>query len=298
MAGILLHKRLRTLESAADEEGDFLLAIQHQRAAEGFRQQISRKTESIAAVVRHHLRLHHSDSCVVLPPHSWIQGGFNLCVLVDIQGRSSSDSRTVVFRCPMPHKLAEQQYPGTIDEKVSCEAAAYAWIQDYCLDIRIPHLYAFGFTDGSQVRVSAFPVDPLTPLHTLMADGPSRDPVYPRQSDAMVCSPLALPSETRLSFPRLPSTIELHPGPMHAGHRLCLHAPRAHWARDRPDALDHLGSASARSSPPDAAVSGHGTYHALASSSPPTLHRLFQVQPKRRDNYAYEPTADAHHHDP
>ncbi|KAL2257700.1 hypothetical protein VTK26DRAFT_9280 [Humicola hyalothermophila] len=147
---VLLHKRLRTFESAADDEGDFLLAIQHQRAAERFRQQIGRETDSIAAVVRHHLRLRHDDSCVVLPPDSWIQGGFNLCVLVDVQSRSSSESRRVVFRCPMPHKLAEQQHPGTIDEKVSCEVAAYAWMQDHCTDIRIPHLYALGLADGSQ----------------------------------------------------------------------------------------------------------------------------------------------------
>ncbi|GAB1311532.1 hypothetical protein MFIFM68171_01742 [Madurella fahalii] len=150
MAGILLHNRLHTLESTAEGEGDFLLAIQHQRAAERFRQQIGRETELIAAVVKHHLRLRHDDSCVVLPPNSWIQGGFNLCILVDVQSRSSSESRRVIFRCPMAHKLAEQQYPGTIDEKISCEAATYAWMQDYCADIRIPHLYAFGFADGSQ----------------------------------------------------------------------------------------------------------------------------------------------------
>ncbi|KAK3324800.1 hypothetical protein B0T19DRAFT_239295 [Cercophora scortea] len=150
MAGILLHNRRRTFVSAADDEADFLLAIQHQRTAEGFRQQISRMTESITAVVRHHLHLRQDDGCVVLPPDLWIQGGFNLCVLIDVQSRSSSESRRVVFRCPMPHKLAEQQHPGTIDEKVSCEAAAYAWMQDYCADIRIPHLYAFGFADGSQ----------------------------------------------------------------------------------------------------------------------------------------------------
>ncbi|KAK3391216.1 hypothetical protein B0H63DRAFT_467496 [Podospora didyma] len=150
MAGILLRNRLRMLKSAASDESDFLLAIQHQRAAEGFRRQISHETGSIAAVIRHHLGLRHNDSCVVLPPDSWIQGGFNLCVLVDVQPCSSSESRRFVFRCPMPHKLAEQQHPGTIDEKVSCEAAAYAWMQDFCADIRIPHLYAFGFVDGSQ----------------------------------------------------------------------------------------------------------------------------------------------------
>jgi hypothetical protein len=114
MAGMLLHKRLRTFDSAADDEGGFLLAIQHQRAAEGSRQQIGSETESIVAVVRHHLRLRHDDNCIVLPPDSWIQGGFNLCVHVDVQSRGLTEFRRVVFRCPVPHQLAEQQHPGII----------------------------------------------------------------------------------------------------------------------------------------------------------------------------------------
>lgn len=151
MAGILFKGRLRTIESAAEDESNFLLAIQHQRAAEAFRDKIGRETESIAAVVRHHLRLRRDDSCVVLPLDTWIQGGFNLCVLVDVQSRTSFCSRRLVFRCPLPHRLAEQHHPGTIDEKVSCEVATYVWMQDNCADIRIPYLYAFGFADGSQV---------------------------------------------------------------------------------------------------------------------------------------------------
>jgi hypothetical protein len=51
----------------------------------------------------------------------------------------------------MPYKLAEEQHPGTVDEKVSCEAASYIWMQEHCTDIRIPHLYGFGFTDGKCV---------------------------------------------------------------------------------------------------------------------------------------------------
>ncbi|KAK4146361.1 uncharacterized protein C8A04DRAFT_25871 [Dichotomopilus funicola] len=158
MAGILLNGRQRTLNSAADDEDDFLLAIQHQRAAERFREQIRLERDSIVVVVRHHLRLRRGDSCAVLPSDSWIQGGFNLCVLVDVRSRASSESRRVVFRCPMPHKLAEQHHPGTIDEKVSCEAAVYAWMQAHCTDIRIPYLYAFGFAGGSQfAHISQWP---------------------------------------------------------------------------------------------------------------------------------------------
>ncbi|SPQ27350.1 ea153f7d-7e81-4a73-a44c-fb147887f085 [Thermothielavioides terrestris] len=152
MAGIVLRNQLRTLKSVAWEETDFLLAVQHQRDADDFRQRISGESDSIAAVVRHHLRLRADDSCVVLPPESWIQGGFNLCVLVDVQSRQSSrqSSRRFVFRCPLPHKLAEHRHPGTIDEKVACEVATYCWMQEHCADVRIPHLYAFGFADGSR----------------------------------------------------------------------------------------------------------------------------------------------------
>jgi hypothetical protein len=113
----LLHKTQRSLESAAEEEGDFLLAVQHQRAADAFRQQLWQQKDSIAAVVRHHLGLRKTDSCTVLPPDLWIQGGFNLCVLVHVQSPSRGAATRLVFRCPMPHKLAEKQYPGTIDEK-------------------------------------------------------------------------------------------------------------------------------------------------------------------------------------
>lgn len=151
MPGVLLQKKLRSLESAAEEEGDFLLAVRHQAAAESFRQRLWHQRDLIAALVRHHFHLGTNDRCTVLPPGEWIQGGFNLCILVQVESRGSS--KRLVFRCPMPHKLAEQQYPGTIDEKVACEVAVYAWMQEHCPGIRIPHLYAFGFANGSHVSV-------------------------------------------------------------------------------------------------------------------------------------------------
>jgi len=48
----------------------------------------------------------------------------------------------------MPHKLAEAKHPGTIDEKLSSEVGAYVWMQEFCPDIPIPHLYGFGFSDN------------------------------------------------------------------------------------------------------------------------------------------------------
>lgn len=147
---ILLHNKPRSFESAAEEENNFLLSIQHQCAAEHLRRRLWDQRELIQATVRHHLRLDTDDVCIVLPPESWLQGGFNICVVVEVDSKGLI--RRLIFRCPMPHKLAEQRYPGTIDEKVGCEVATYVWMQEHCTDIRIPNLYAFGLADGGHVR--------------------------------------------------------------------------------------------------------------------------------------------------
>ncbi|KAM4057286.1 hypothetical protein HRG_014854 [Hirsutella rhossiliensis] len=144
---ILYRGQLLSIGSAAGHESNVVLCIRHQRAAVRFSRLLWDQKESIAALVRSHLDLPKNDPCIVLPPDIWIPGGFNLCVLVEATVAGSLTK--LVFRCPMPHKPAERQYPGTIDEKVRCEVAAYAWMQEHCHEIRIPSLYAFGFTDGS-----------------------------------------------------------------------------------------------------------------------------------------------------
>lgn len=78
-------------------------------------------------LVKHHMALCRRDKCTVLPPPYWIRRSFNVCVMVS-QGevRSSRSYTEVVFlnfrspfqSCPMPQKLAEARYPGSIDEKV------------------------------------------------------------------------------------------------------------------------------------------------------------------------------------
>ncbi|KAJ4305992.1 hypothetical protein N0V88_000783 [Collariella sp. IMI 366227] len=147
---IILRHKTRTLESAAAQETNFLLAFQHQRDADAFRQQLWEKRSLIEAAVRHCFKLGEGDKCTLLPPQAWLQGGFNLCTFVDIESRGIA--RRVVFRCPMTHKLAERQYPGTLDEKMANEVATYAWMQQHCPDIRIPLLYSFAFLGGGHMR--------------------------------------------------------------------------------------------------------------------------------------------------
>jgi hypothetical protein len=42
-------------------------------------------------------------------------------VCIPVEVRSAGFNQKLIFRCSMPHKLAEATYPGTIDEKLSSE---------------------------------------------------------------------------------------------------------------------------------------------------------------------------------
>ncbi|OBT65052.1 hypothetical protein VE03_05186 [Pseudogymnoascus sp. 23342-1-I1] len=53
----------------------------------------------------------------------WIRGGFNVCIPIEVQ--STRGDKKLIFRCPMPHKLAEAKYPGTVDEKLSSKVGTF-----------------------------------------------------------------------------------------------------------------------------------------------------------------------------
>jgi hypothetical protein len=114
---------------------------------------LSRQADEIRQLVAHHFRLGSTDGCVVATRDRWIYGRFNVCVPVEVQ----KHAKRVLVRCPMQHALAESFYPGTVDEKISCEVATYAWMQENSPDISIPGLIGFGFRDGRHVRCSLRP---------------------------------------------------------------------------------------------------------------------------------------------
>lgn len=225
----------RTFESAAETENNVLLAIRHQKDAERFADQLWAQKDSIASLVKHHLGLGRDDACKVLPQNTWIQGGFNICVVVEVS--SAGSTRRFIFRCPMAHKLAERQYPGTIDEKVSSEVATYIWIQENCPDIRIPNLFAFGFRDGSHVSLCKASTRQL-------ADDPNFGFVLVHSYPGTADLPENLSQDLAVDLPcfSLPAAFELQPQPNYSFSGKRLHAPRAYWPRDWPNAFTHLGA--------------------------------------------------------
>ncbi|KPM44968.1 hypothetical protein AK830_g1608 [Neonectria ditissima] len=98
-------------------EVDYIPAIKNQYT------NIWAQRRSIEALVRHHLRLRNEDACAVLDPQVWIQGAFNVCVLVEV---TSGDLTTkFVFRCPKPYRLF-----GIVDEKLSSEVGANIFVDE------------------------------------------------------------------------------------------------------------------------------------------------------------------------
>ena len=142
-------RRVITYSSAVRKNHNMLNELDSIHANKRMYADLWAQRELIEALVRYHFPLGKQDACRVLDPQEWIQGAFNVCVLVEVA--PGGMTTRLVFRCPKPHRLA-----GMVDEKLSSEVGAYVWMQEKCPDIRIPHLFGFGFSDGRQVRSPPF----------------------------------------------------------------------------------------------------------------------------------------------
>ncbi|RAL14210.1 uncharacterized protein BO97DRAFT_469102 [Aspergillus homomorphus CBS 101889] len=88
------------------------------------------KRSWIQAIVAHLLNLSSKNACQVAEIEEWTHGSFDVCVPV-------TDFR-----------------PGNGDEKIRCEAGAYAWLEGTYPDIPIPRLYGFAMATGETRRSS------------------------------------------------------------------------------------------------------------------------------------------------
>ncbi|CAL3964399.1 unnamed protein product [Diplocarpon coronariae] len=96
-----------TSESALNKGPNIISKAAYREVPKVLYNSLYEQRETIQALVKHHSRLSDRNTCI----------------------------------------LAKASYPGTIDEKLSSEVGTYAWMQHYCLDVRIPYLYGFGFSD-------------------------------------------------------------------------------------------------------------------------------------------------------
>lgn len=99
-------------------------------------------------IVTRHLGLRSSAECHVADMDNWLHGSFNVCVPITID---SWGGKRVLMRFPLPYRIGEAFRPGNCDEKIRCEAGAYAWLEKNCPDVPIPQLYGFALSTGEMV---------------------------------------------------------------------------------------------------------------------------------------------------
>lgn len=139
-----------SLSAAQRNERNILARLRRSQATIQLYQDLWHDRKAIEALVAHHLGVSDPSACTLEPMDTWMKGQFNICMLVRVQ---TGDGNTVrkIFRCPMPHKLGEQYFPGAVQEKVRAEVAAYVWIEAHCPEIPIPTLHGFGLSIGLEV---------------------------------------------------------------------------------------------------------------------------------------------------
>jgi hypothetical protein len=106
------------------------------------------------SVVVHHLGLKSTNACHVAEIKDWFCGSFNVCVPVTIDNWKcrQQPGHRIPLRFPLPYRVGEEFRHGNGDEKIQCEAGAYAWLQENCSDVPIPRLYGFATSTGESVR--------------------------------------------------------------------------------------------------------------------------------------------------
>jgi hypothetical protein len=121
----LLNRDPITYESAASDKDNIISKIANVAHINTLYEYLWEQRQFIKALTAHYLRLASKDSCLVLDQSIWIRGSFNVCIPVKVKKTFGGVSRKVLIRCPMPHKLAEARYPGTVDKKVSYKVGTY-----------------------------------------------------------------------------------------------------------------------------------------------------------------------------
>lgn len=142
-----------TLSEAKERGFNVLHQLEYPQLQQAFFQRLQSQSQLIRAIVAHHLVVDPAH-CDVSPPEYWRHGSFNVCVPACVDAPNRGQPSFVMVRFPLPYRVGETTRPGNADEKLRCEAATYAWLQEHCTSVPIPHLYGVGFATGQQVLVA------------------------------------------------------------------------------------------------------------------------------------------------
>jgi hypothetical protein len=110
-------------------------------------------------LIARHLGLRESEF-FLSDSSDWITGSFNMCIPVDINTRRKPELPVqAILRFPLPFAVGETFRPGSMDEKLRCEAATYIWLRENCPSVPIPRLLGMAFPGTQTVTASDYDIN-------------------------------------------------------------------------------------------------------------------------------------------
>ncbi|KAM3449389.1 hypothetical protein NHJ6243_009979, partial [Beauveria neobassiana] len=144
-----------TFSNAKGRAANVLEALLYSQRKLAFYDYIERRRDLVAEVIAHHFGVKPSE-IQVSPQVWWRHGSFNLCIPFTIIAKMTDPDVLpnvppyAFIRFPLPYRVGEAAHPGNSDEKVRCEAATYAWMEENCPDVPIPKLFGFGLSTNER----------------------------------------------------------------------------------------------------------------------------------------------------
>ncbi|OJJ83831.1 uncharacterized protein ASPGLDRAFT_66777 [Aspergillus glaucus CBS 516.65] len=147
-----------TYPGARNKEINVLHKLRYYEQQNRFFSAVNDERDWMKAIVAHRLGLDSPNACRIADRDEWLNGTFNLCVLVTIENwkRRPQSGKLLILHFPLPYHVGEAFWPENADEKIRCEAGTYAWLQQNCLDVPIPRLYGFATATGKMLPVEWF----------------------------------------------------------------------------------------------------------------------------------------------
>lgn len=265
----LLHHEPVTYEEALNKSFNIVQRHEQLHAKNVFTAELWRQRDWLAEIARHHLHLNPGDAVTIYPQEKWLTGGFNMCVPVDVL--SGTTTRRLLFKCPMPFKVAEANYPGSVDEKLRGEVGAYSWMQQNCPGIRIPHLYGFG-SPSHQVRLIT-----LVEFTNLL---PCFNHIIVHALYCAALAPATFTDIAAMAFQHTSSyaaSVQIFLPSNPYSNAIPLHAPGIHWPRDG----SYSGKFLVQHGEPalsEETLSWHGQHHSRNGESTPSPDWFISLQ--------------------
>src|SRR5690606_13474295 len=113
----LLQGRTTSAE-ALEEEENMVVRLRYPAQRMNFFLWVYQHRIDFVSIVSYHLGLSNGEMCRFRESKEWKHGRFNLCVPIYTYNWRKYPGKRVLFRIPLPYKVAESTYPGHVDEKL------------------------------------------------------------------------------------------------------------------------------------------------------------------------------------